>query len=177
MSFFQLLSAVGLASLIIAIPVLISLRREKRIRQHARQAWTEQCSGAPVSLKEPLRLEYQFSTREKTDIDVVNQDLSQYLFSTLDVDADCYMATRTTSGSTDKERWLGFVSLNLTCQPPTEEERHRYQIDTFAVENTVSDGLEQWRSRHPDRIVRICVQYGYQDALGFVVAHHERDEG
>ncbi len=127
-------------------------------------------------------MRFDFQDHDTADISSVNAALSGMRLSHLKVeDSDGYLAVCTSydqdqrpAGTTYR---YGFDHLSLACETEGDD-LHTWQIDAQAYpkgELSGSDAFHDlWCRAHPDRVIRVLVQYGFDNADAFVVLYHER---
>ena len=139
--------------------------------------------------KNQFVISFNFTDREATDIELVNEVLSNIPLSSLSISKENngYYDYIEVGKRYDKDHRLtattyryGFDALKLICTMDKAEVLHYYQIETAAYpKSEVKDTdeiLDNWMKNHPDRAfdMYLVITFDSCDAYGFIIVNHEK---
>ena len=121
--------------------------------------------------------------REENSVAMLNEMLANLQLSDLHVDdIDGYMATTTqyeNGKPASTSHRYGFDRVELTCERDEDEALSTWQVETqVIVGGARMDGSafsNDWRAKHPDRLMRYMTMITYNSGdAAFVVFHEAR---
>ena len=118
-------------------------------------------------------VEFDFKDREAADLEKLNRVLSAMKLKDLELkNPRGYLAVTQDGDCNLVHQRYGLDSGTFVCTPA--KDGLIYQIDTAVVDHSVDhdEFLDIWRSCHPDRVMRTVITMGFDEALGFIILHH-----
>lgn len=120
-------------------------------------------------------VEFNFKDRKASDLEKLNRLLAAMKLKSLELeDLRGYLAvTQDGEGNLLHQRY-GLDSGTLICA--SAKEGYCYQIDTAVADHSVAhdEFMDIWRACHPDRVVRTVITMGFDEAMGYLILHHNR---
>ena len=128
-------------------------------------------------------MSFEFERGEENSVAQLNAALASMRLSSLDIkQSDGYMITKKTFDKnqqvTSVELGYGFDSIELECGQEEGEALHSWQFDVEVLPKGEVNGgnayHDHWCAMHPDRVMRVMQQTGFDTADAFIVLYHER---
>ena len=128
-------------------------------------------------------MSFEFERGEENSVAQLNAALASMRLSSLDIkQSDGYMITKKTFDKnqqvTSVELGYGFDSIKLECGQEEGEALHSWQFDVEVLPKGEVNGgnsyHDRWCAMHPDRVMRVMQQTGFDTADAFIVLYHER---
>lgn len=124
-----------------------------------------------------ITIKYDFKNRNAKDVEQLNAILSTMVLEDLRLeDSTGYLATTTDEKDNLLHQRYGVDRGTLICTLAKDDTGYHYQIDTAAVDQSVTHEtfLEIWRNSHPDRVHRIVYRVKFDDMAGYLIIHHQK---
>lgn len=119
-------------------------------------------------------VEFAFKDRKASDLEMLNRVLSAMKLKSLELkDPQGYLAiTQDGTGNLLHQRY-GLDSGTFICTPG--KTGCYYRIDTAVADHSVAydEFMDVWRSCHPDRVVRTVITVDFDEAVGYLILHHD----
>lgn len=125
-----------------------------------------------------ITINFDFKDRRDEDLIQLNNILATMKLDELSLEneKDCLATTTDRDGNLICNRY-GLSSGTLVCELSKSESGYEYRIDSEVMDKSVDEDvfLQNWRDTHPDRIVRIFMRDHFDDLVGCLIVHHQRD--
>lgn len=126
-----------------------------------------------------VKITFEFPERTAGDIEMINQALEGMKFSSVNLaQEDGYLAVTKhyhEGEVTGETMRYGFDTIVLECETNDAETMHTYQLDmeTEGADSNMDVQRERWNAAHPDREMRQRTCVMFDEAVAYIVLHHE----
>lgn len=125
-----------------------------------------------------ITINFDFKDRSDEDLVQLNNILATMKLDELSLENEKdYLATTTDREGNLISNQYGLSSGTLVCKLSKSESGYQYRIDSEVIDKSVDEDvfLQNWRDAHSDRIVRIFMRAHFDDLVGCLIVHHQRD--
>ncbi len=124
-----------------------------------------------------ITIHFEFENREATDLQQLNALLATMEMGDLELeDMQDYLAIIKDGDGNLVGKRYGVDSGTLVCKQPNTGNGYCFQIDSIVADPSVdSDTLmDGWQEGHPDRILCTYMTIGFEDAIAYLLLHHQK---
>ena len=125
-----------------------------------------------------IKINFDFKDRRDEDLVQLNDILATMKLDELSLEneKDYLATTMDREGNLISNRY-GLDSGTLICKLSKSKSGYQYRIDSEVIDKSVDEDvfLQNWSNTHPDRTVRIFIRDHFDDMVGCLIVHHQRD--